>query len=196
MGIKSEDESDILDNDGASIEEKNLKNLERTEKKSKHDYDGMKHFSYGANLLENHSDTNSNESFDLGANTPMNKLNEEKVKKFSIVTKNFPRKIIYFSAAEIFEEIETGQPILLYNNYVIHIAGFINKHPGSSELITRNIGLNISLVMEGYIKVVGMTHRHSNLALGMLRKMIVGKMVENWQIQIPLSLETKHPFEL
>ena len=62
------------------------------------------------------------------------------------------------------------------------MSGFINKHPGSRELITRNLGCNVSLVLEGYSSTAEINHRHSNVAFEILRNSIIGKMVENYQI--------------
>lgn len=97
---------------------------------------------------------------------------------------------------KIFEDISMGIPILLYNNYVIDMSKFIHHHPGSSEVMNRNIGTNISLLMEGYMKITGVNHRHSNHASKLVRSMIIGKMEEKYDIQMPLSMKTKHPFEL
>ena len=65
-------------------------------------------------------------------------------------TRYYARKIGYFNSTEIFDEIENKRNIILYNNYVADLSGFMNRHPGSRELITRNLGCNISLVLEGY----------------------------------------------
>lgn len=71
---------------------------------------------------------------------------------------------------------------MLYNNYVLNLEKFAEDHPGSSELLTRNLGCNVALVMEGYSSTANIYHKHSNVAYEILRRSIEGKMIENYQI--------------
>lgn len=192
MGIKSESESEDFASDlDGSIEENEFKDLNKKLKQNRHN--GLDHFGFDKNMMEE----DFNEDSSVLENSPVNRFKNDKVKPFKgIVSQKYARKITYYEPKELFQEIAAGLPILLYNNYVIDVSGFIKKHPGSSELMRRNIGTNVSLVMEGYFAIAGMHHRHSNLAMKILRTMILGKLIENYQVQIPLSLETTHPFEL
>ena len=102
----------------------------------------------------------------------------------------------YMTAEEVFQEIKNGSPLLIYKNYIIDATVFRRKHPGSFELITRAIGTNISLVLEGHSKVGDVRHMHSKIAKNLLNGMIVAKLHEDFEIQIPLSMEIKRPYEL
>lgn len=102
----------------------------------------------------------------------------------------------FFTSKDIFTAIQGGSYIFLYNNYVIDASPFVSKHPGSFELMSRKIGTNISLVIEGHTRVNDMIHQHSKTGLKKLNSLIVGKMVEDFAIQVPKKEDVGKPYEL
>lgn len=79
---------------------------------------------------------------------------------------------------------------------MIDVSPFISKHPGSFELMSRKIGTNISLIIEGHTRINGIIHQHSKNGIQKLNSLIIGKLVEDFQIQAPKRIDVKKPYEI
>ena len=110
------------------------------------------------------------------------------------VDKNAKEKL--FSPDEIFQMIERGRYILMYNNFVLDVTELSKNHPGSREVLKQRIGTNISLVLEGHYLNHGELNTHSNIAFRFVRRSVIGKIIENSALQVPLRKELKNNFLL
>jgi len=97
---------------------------------------------------------------------------------------------------EVFEYVNNGRVILLYNQYVLDVTHGVSSHPGSSILLLCSIGNLITLQFQGYKKICGILSPHSNYSVTSMRKFIIGRVLEEYNIQIPLrELESPHYYQ-
>lgn len=98
-----------------------------------------------------------------------------KNKNKGVVTKqNIPLYTLY----EFNEMVSAGRKVVLYNNFIVDIDSFADQHPGTTYVLTENIGKDIGKYFYGAYSMSPdiVPYTHSSYAAKLLEKLVIGKM--------------------
>ncbi|CAI2387249.1 unnamed protein product [Moneuplotes crassus] len=86
--------------------------------------------------------------------------------------------LVKYTREEFDSLVQQGRKVVLFNNYIIDVASFIDEHPGTALAITQNIGQDVGKYIFG---ATGMNcdvpkYCHSSYSIKILEKLAIGKM--------------------
>ena len=91
---------------------------------------------------------------------------------------NSEGKIRTLTPAQIDQQVEEGKPLVIFDNLVLNLQGFVRHHPGGKFNLTHNLGRDISKFFFGGYKLINMPktfpYTHSKAALDIVNTLVVG----------------------
>mmetsp|Transcript_5710 Transcript_5710/g.13451 ORF Transcript_5710/g.13451 Transcript_5710/m.13451 type:complete len:1254 (+) Transcript_5710:47-3808(+) len=83
------------------------------------------------------------------------------------------------------ELVKLGSPLCIIDGRVLDLTGFLEHHPGGSDMLENIAGTEITDEVKGLRAIEGFRHKHSYIAVQKMRTLIVGILVDEADDKVP-----------